>query len=346
MATPEEIDAEKSNILHLKSNLGASKSFLSTIDSYLAKANFLKANAKKDPLPAIGSREGALSEIQATNVLNEIYSKNKLEYDHVQREILSIRKGLDNLRANVAYQQKKVDECSGIPNIADIQSQIEQESNQNSELQGVIQECMDYMAKYNQHESEMGVYREKLRQIEEIVNEVNEVGAKIMTAKEELHVISNKWSACVRIKEISDAAAIGATEGIIHAINGYAEEHINKLFPHGGTAVRIMSGTKTKQGEDRSKLALSVTHKGQAVGKSISPLSGGEKDRVKVAFQLALAEIYNAKFLMLDEPFAGIDVDYTLDLCLDLLKGFASDRLVFIAQHGAPEGQFDSVIVV
>ena len=339
--TTEEIQLVQKDIESIQASVDDySRKYQDTI-ALLSEGQILKNGAIADPMPEVTTKEEAEKLIVEDNTLSTELTILARSVDSANREIESLHRKHITMSKELATMKENINDFKDIPN-------EEHLNTKKSAIQSTIDKLVDFIAatqskiaSYLAWSAERNIYDEKIKQINELSEELTKTKEIIVDSEKKVQLLSNRWAGAVRLKDLSDAAAIGATEGIVGAINSYSEEHIKQLFPHGGTSVRILSGTKTKKGDD---LALSVIHKGQEVGKSIKPLSGGEVDRIKVAFQLALAEIYNARFMMLDEPFAGIDVDYTMELCFNLLKTFASDRLVFVAQHGAPEGVFDSVI--
>jgi DNA repair exonuclease SbcCD ATPase subunit len=75
----------------------------------------------------------------------------------------------------------------------------------------------------------------------------------------------------------------------------------------------------------------------------ISDLSGGEKSRVTLAYNLALAEVFGSPVLMIDEGLNGLQTDLRDD-SVQMLKDVSFQKLVLVVQHGIDHGEFDSVI--
>jgi len=149
--------------------------------------------------------------------------------------------------------------------------------------------------------------------------------------------------AWTRLKQLSDFAAVQSVEEILANINGAAESHVHRMFPDTGTEVAILNATKTKKGDDRAKFGLSIHHKGYPVPK-MTPLSGGERKRIILAFQLALFDLYASPLLLCDEAFPGCDVEVSLPAGLESLRIVSEGKLVIVIEHGAPEEFFDIVV--
>jgi ABC-type transport system involved in cytochrome bd biosynthesis fused ATPase/permease subunit len=75
----------------------------------------------------------------------------------------------------------------------------------------------------------------------------------------------------------------------------------------------------------------------------LSYLSGGEKDRVNLAFTLAFSELVNNRILLLDECISSLDAE-TTNVVLENLKEKYRGKLVLLVSHQANIGFFDSVI--
>jgi ABC-type Mn2+/Zn2+ transport system ATPase subunit len=99
-----------------------------------------------------------------------------------------------------------------------------------------------------------------------------------------------------------------------------------------------------KEGKDGSsaKINTEIHNKGNNYA-FISDLSGGESERVALAFVLGLNEMFGARILMLDEPLASIHGDLQLDLFRFIKERFR-DRIVLIVTHDPTIGVFDNKI--
>jgi energy-coupling factor transporter ATP-binding protein EcfA2 len=157
-------------------------------------------------------------------------------------------------------------------------------------------------------------------------------------------VASLRLAAAKRLKERSDEAAVLSIELVIDQINEKAKAYIDRMFPNDGTIIKIKNLTQIKSGDTRPKLSIEIYHKGK-VAKKVSGISGGERSRAYLCFQMALGDIYKSPILLVDEGFAGLDME-TKKECLEVLKDAAGDRLIIVIEHGAPESMFDQVITV
>jgi len=351
-AEPCDINDQKEQVIRLEEELATFEGVVDCNNETLmalkvihSQAVSLKNNARKDPEPSTAEDQIDIKIKEIEDRLMADYQSG-LRYKSLMAEADRLENDHKDGVASMLGLSEAVSKANeeGIPTADEVNEQSQSMRNQITEALADLEKGRDIFNCHTRYMTVLETWSRMSKMVESREAELASKGEEAGAIVDNVRSLTEDWAASIRLKELSDSASISATEGIINAINQYAEKHISALFPHGGTSVKINSGSTTNKGEERSKLSLSVVHKGQVVGKSINPLSGGEKDRVKIAFQLALAEIYNAQFMMLDEPFAGIDIESTMEICLSLLKEFSGSRLVVMAQHGAPEGIFDQVI--
>ncbi|MEM4379162.1 MAG: SMC family ATPase [Thermoplasmatales archaeon] len=145
-----------------------------------------------------------------------------------------------------------------------------------------------------------------------------------------------------KLRELNDFAAMAAVELIIDQINQSACEYLDKFFPDDGTQIILKNASITSKGDERAKISVEILHKGKTP-KKINSLSGGEKSRACLAFQLAVSDLYKSPILLIDEGFTGLDEGTKLE-CMEILKTVARNKLVMVIEHNSSESMFDEVI--
>jgi DNA repair exonuclease SbcCD ATPase subunit len=170
----------------------------------------------------------------------------------------------------------------------------------------------------------------------------NQVSISDLDAKRQS--ATSKIANLKRFKDINDKAAVESVEGVLGSINAIAAEYLNRFFPNDGTSITLNNTFVTKKGDERSKMSMEAFHKGKVV-KKLKSLSGGEKSRAFLSFQLALADMYKTNILMIDEGLSGADLE-TKEVCLVVLKELSNDRLILVIEHGVSDHFFDTVINV
>lgn len=89
-----------------------------------------------------------------------------------------------------------------------------------------------------------------------------------------------------------------------------------------------------------TKILVNITHNGHKT--DVNSLSGGECSRVILAVTLALAEMHNVKFLMLDESVSSLDQE-TTNVVMKAIRNNFNGTTLCIA-HQTIKGTFDRVI--
>ena len=155
---------------------------------------------------------------------------------------------------------------------------------------------------------------------------------------------SATYAGYLRLKELSDTAALEAIGEMFNALNLHAKGYVDQLFPDTGTQVLLKNRKELASGGERAKVSLGIFHKGSQV-KAFKDLSGGEKGRLKLAFHLALADLYKSPILLIDEPFQGMD-EASRELAIDCLENITDNKIVLIIEHNMQDSQADYVIEI
>ena len=106
--------------------------------------------------------------------------------------------------------------------------------------------------------------------------------------------------------------------------------------------VTISSFKKNKKGT-KPQITVSVSYKGMEC--DLKMLSGGELQRVVLAFNLAMADMYNIPIILLDECTSNLDQDLT-NIIINGIKRQNSDKLVIMIAHQVVSGLFDNIIEI
>jgi DNA repair exonuclease SbcCD ATPase subunit len=153
-----------------------------------------------------------------------------------------------------------------------------------------------------------------------------------------------RYSALLKIKEKSYEAEMLALENTITNINIHAKHYLDMMFEDNPIIVQLENCKKDSKNNIKLKMNLSILYKG-SVYDSIDQLSGGESDRISLAFILAINEMMNSPILMLDECLASLDGETNTDI-FELLRDIANNKLILVVSHEATRGIFDNIITI
>nr|QBK85287.1 MAG: chromosome segregation ATPase [Iridovirus LCIVAC01] len=180
---------------------------------------------------------------------------------------------------------------------------------------------------------------EKWREYTKAQKTYNEWENKIFNLENEEKESEKKLSASMILKEkIAEAEAIAISRNIF-SINTHALIYLEQFFED-PISVRLVPFKESKKGR-KPQVHLIVDYKGMEC--DISSLSGGELDRVILAFTLALAEMDNSPIVMLDECISSLDQGLA-NTVLQILRENYRDKLVIVVAHQIVKGLFDKVI--
>lgn len=272
--------------------------------------------------------------------------KTKRDLEEIQSRIDYLQEENTTLRKVIGEQQALVQKelAAGLEPEATVLARREEMANKIEDLTAKIKELEPAVIAHREFEKaaircnkEQAIWTERQAQSQSRLSEAVTTFLVLEKARGDL-------AAALRLKERSDEAAVSSIELTIEEINSTAKPYIDRMFPEDGTTIRIKNLTQTKAGDQRAKISLEIFHKGKVVSK-LRSLSGGEKSRIYLAFQLAMSEMYKSPILLVDEGFTGLSED-DKSRCLEVLKDFATERLVMVIEHGAPEAFFDQVIQV
>ncbi len=133
-------------------------------------------------------------------------------------------------------------------------------------------------------------------------------------------------------------------ESFVWSLQSAVQLYLDEFFPHDPITISI-SRFKTTKSKKQTKPEIHITfsYKGQEF--DYQSLSGGELQRVVLAFTLALVEKFDAPFVMLDESTSNLDQDLT-NLIVSTIRKYHSARPVILVAHQVVTGVFENMIEI
>jgi ABC-type transport system involved in cytochrome bd biosynthesis fused ATPase/permease subunit len=127
---------------------------------------------------------------------------------------------------------------------------------------------------------------------------------------------------------------------VIDTINTDVQLYLDAFFPEEPMIAEVVSYKETKKSKVPS---INIIVKYKALDNCISMLSGGERDRLVLAYVLALTELNYSPFILLDECVSSLDQD-SASIIFQFLKSHCNDKLVILVAHQMIQGVFDMII--
>ena len=146
--------------------------------------------------------------------------------------------------------------------------------------------------------------------------------------------------------KVSEAETI-AISNIIDSINLYAQSFLEVFFEDDPITVTLQPFKEVKKGTSKAELKpqinVAIHYKDHDC--DLNSLSGGELQRVTVAFNLALAEMFSTPIVLLDECTSSLDQNLTNNIVTGIRENF-KDKAVLLIAHQVVTGLFDDVVNV
>lgn len=156
--------------------------------------------------------------------------------------------------------------------------------------------------------------------------------------------LSDRLRCLVKIRDHIKTSEQKCISEFINSLNNHASIYIEQFFPDEDIKVELKTTQETKStGKEKVALNFELTYR--QINGDLSYLSGGERDRVNLAFTLAFSEIINNRILLLDECISSLDAE-TTNIVLENLKEKYKGKLVILVSHQANLGFFDKVIEI
>jgi DNA repair exonuclease SbcCD ATPase subunit len=172
-------------------------------------------------------------------------------------------------------------------------------------------------------------------------NELNELNAQIEENKKRKLTITeslDKYNKISKSIEISESKLVYR---FIDTLNERVNYHLETMF-YDPLTVNITCFKDTKKGE-KPHIDFVVYYKGNET--DISNLSGGEFDRLNLAFLLSFNELSDSGVIILDEALSSLNQELVADIIEHIQDTNKNNRkLVLMTLHQSIKGMFDQVI--
>ena len=208
---------------------------------------------------------------------------------------------------------------------------------------------VDIKQKIIEYEQKIEVYTVSIDQLQEWkrVDEANQkftdLSIAIQRSKDAKEYAMEELKCCEKLQYFIKDAETRSIHQFIDSLNKHASLYIEDFFLDEDIRVDLVTNKELKSGKDKLGLFFDVSYK--TVKGDIDFLSGGQRDRVNLAFTLAFSELVQNQMLLLDECISSLDSE-TSDTVVDTLKEKYKGKLVMCVAHQVNTGVFDQVVNV
>lgn len=308
-------------------NMLSTEKFSSSYVSF--KNDLINTEKKIKKLDQIEDIEEQLNEEDLrTLISSQERNKQSLESLNIRKDQLEKEKTKYNIKLE-ELRNKHIAKYTHINGIESVKNCINQLENDITEQENCRQ---DHIKNLNQIDK----YNKYIEEKEKYLNFKNSISELETKEKED----RKKYNSSILLKDkILEAESI-AISNIIHSINNHAQVYLEYFFPDNPIIVKLLSFKETKN-NSKPQINIEIEYKGNEC--DLNSLSGGELQRVVLAFTLALSEMFNTHILMLDECTSNLDQELTNTVFEGIKENF-KNKFVLIVAHQVVTGLFDKVI--
>jgi len=290
-------------------------------------------NKQKIELKNIENDEMYEDEYMTEEELRDIIVKeerNKEKFKNIEKK----RKVLENDRMN---QMKSID--SQKSKYIEKYEKIRDEE----DILNNINEQKDLIT---ENENNKIIHLDNLRNIEKYKKYVEEqikydnYKKKVSDLEEKEIEDTEKYNAVVLLKEKILESEMIAIINTVETINTHAQMYLDSFFQDNPISITLKCFKESKKSE-KPQINMEIFYKENEC--DIKSISGGEFDRVVLAFTLALSDMFNTPMLMLDECTAGLD-EHTTAIVFETIREHMKNKPVFVIGHQIVQGIFDKII--
>ena len=170
---------------------------------------------------------------------------------------------------------------------------------------------------------------------QERIKDIREKQKHLEVAELEASEAFNRLKSLNKLKDLVYEAQSEVIQATLQTINANAVQYIEDFFPD-----NEMVSELTMDASKKNKITNTIFFKGHSV--DFSTLSGGERDRLTLAYALAISDLSNDRLFIMDECVSSLDMDNACNVFNSIQSG--SNSLNIVVAHQIVMGIFDSII--
>jgi len=164
---------------------------------------------------------------------------------------------------------------------------------------------------------------------------------KYQSLLDQMEYVKKEFATCVELKTFISKAETLAIQSTIDTINANVQIFLDAFFVEDPMIAQLVPIKSKGMKTEKRQLHIDILYKGMSTDPSI--LSGGEYDRLTLAFMLSLMEFNNSPLILLDECISSLDQDTADDVC-SFIHSHNKGRCVVLIAHQIITGIFDTII--
>ncbi len=276
--------------------------------------------------------------------------EHKLEqYKKEERSFLLLQTKLNQLSLTIKDKNMEIKDTRSIIEIIEEISKLKQMIkrynyliSEKKEIEDPSLVLKDTKEKIKDIEEKTEVYSTHISKLKEW-NKQRELMISIQSAKDAKEYYMEEVKCYEKLQHYVKEAETKSIIDFIESLNQHAQLYIEDFFKDEDIQVQLTTNKELKSGKDKVGLFFKVFYK--KMEGDIDFLSGGQRDRINLAFTLAFSELVDNRILLLDECISSLDSE-TTDTVIETLKEKYKGKLIICVAHQVNTGMFDEVVFI
>ena len=282
-------------------------------------------------------------EFQDTN--KELHSFESAKKRSIERQtnIKNTEEELKTVEKNVNIAKDRLSKYEDIIPEDELISKIESLLNDKNNISSIISSCRLHIEECKSEVSKYSIWQtcqDRLGALEARRDSTIEL---LASNKKDADILKDEIVKSSQLMDLAAKAGLQSISSTLDEINNRAKYWIDQLFDGEVTATLVPFKKLKSKDEVVDKISLDVYFNGTKLSDYNDDLSGGQRTRLRAAFNLAMCDLYNSPILILDEAFSGVDSNTIMD-CLAAIHPISQRKLVLVIEHGSSGYEYDHVI--
>lgn len=319
------------------------ESFLNILDKYFEFEKYTVDHTEKlnNHILAIDKIQKYKKDLERYHNINNIKNIEKYKDEKLEDINLIISKKEryieDQLKKSSEINISKK-EIEKLEKLREEYRDVEKIENEYKQSQKIYETTLVELCEYNKIIGEYSRYERYM----EYINDIKCNDKKLRQTKRKLDHQHKILKALLFLRDKTIEAEYLAIDTMLKNINENAKYYLNILFPNDYILIKIENFKQNKT-DLKYKMNLLIEYKGR-IYDSIDQLSGGERQKCELAFELAINSLLNSKMLLLDECINNLDADINSEV-LNILSEYSrlTKKCIIVISHECINGIFDEI---
>lgn len=281
----------------------------------ILEKEYQSISGRIDPMPS-----RSIEEIEQ-ELHHQIHLSSK--YDAITLAYKSKRKELKKCVMDIEQLTEEFDEQDFSNTISELEEEMETHRN-------TVRKCSDTISLLYR----LNEYFNQKKEYDDLIEQQLDLDAQIKLEKA-------NYSSFIEFKKYIGKAETIAIQATIDTLNANVQNYLDAFFVDEPLTARIITVKERGTKKAKEQLGIEILYKGMNM--ELKMLSGGEFDRIVLAFMLTIMEMNHTPIVLLDECISSLD-SATADSVCEFIQEQSKNRCVILIAHQIISGMFDQVV--